>query len=255
MFQAVTRIGSGPKRVLVLHGWALDSAVWRWAVPSLDHDRFTYALVDFPGYGRRIDSSPATGIDGMAEDGLRAADALGWETFSVLGHSMGGTTGLRLAGLAPDRVERVCAVTPIGAGGYPIGDADYGRFEAAWPDVGWIIRFVSPGLSEARVGELAGLAAGRLSKPAWDRYLANWSGADFLAALNGDVPTTLLVGEHDPIATLDHLAETIEALAAPEVLALPGAGHYPMVEAPREAAAAWEAALGAQRGATATGRR
>lgn len=239
-----TCIGSGPTRVLVLHGWALDSSVWRWALPETDRARFTYAAVDFPGYGREAQEQPVVGVTAMAEAALTAADGLGWETFSVLGHSMGGTTALRLAGLAPSRVKRVCAVAPVGASGYPVDDENYRRFESAWPDVGWIIRFVSPGLDEDRVDALADLSAGTLAKPTWDRYLANWTGADFAAALNRAVPTTFVLGGRDPIATADHLAETLAALPGADVVTLPGAAHFPMVEQPKAAVEAWERALG-----------
>src|SRR5687767_10753338 len=43
--------GNGDHRVLVLHGWALDSSVWLKARALTDQSRFTYAYVDFPGYG------------------------------------------------------------------------------------------------------------------------------------------------------------------------------------------------------------
>jgi pimeloyl-ACP methyl ester carboxylesterase len=243
MRQDTPRVGSGPTHVLVLHGWALDSSVWRWAMPAVDRDRFTYAPVDFPGYGRDASASPADGMTAMAEAALDSADALGWDTFAVLGHSMGGTAALRLAGLAPSRVRRVCAVAPVGAGGYPIDAESYGRFADTWPDVGWIVRFVSPGLAEDRVETLIGLSAGTLAKPTWERYLANWTGADFTGDLNDAVPTTFVLGEGDPIATPDHLAGTLAGLPAATVVTLPGAAHFPMVEQPGAAVAAWERAL------------
>jgi pimeloyl-ACP methyl ester carboxylesterase len=243
MNQHIPSVGSGPTRVLVLHGWALDSSVWQWAMPAVDRNRFTYALVDFPGYGRDAGTPPADGMTVMAEAALSAADTLGWDTFTVLGHSMGGTAALRMAGLVPARVQRVCAVAPIGAGGYPVDEESYGKFEAAWPDVGWIVRFVSPGLVEDRADALTGLSARTLTKPTWDRYLANWTGADFAGALDGTVPTRFVLGESDPIATPDHLAETLAALPQADVVTVTDAAHFPMVERPEAAVEAWERAL------------
>jgi pimeloyl-ACP methyl ester carboxylesterase len=243
MNQEILCVGSGATRVLVLHGWTLDSSVWGWAMPQVDEERFTYAALDFPGYGRAAQEPPADGVTAMAEAALAGVDALGWDSFSVLGHSMGGTTALRLAGLAPSRVDRVCALAPIGARGYPLDDDSYRGFEAAWPDVDWILRFASPDLEDDTVLRLAELSAGTLAKPTWDRYLANWTGADFAVALNRDVPTTFVLGERDPIATADHLAPTIAALPDATVVTLPGVAHFPMVEQPRAAVAAWERAL------------
>src|SRR4051794_38129334 len=51
-----------------------------------------------------------TGDYSMAEisaDALALADELGWETFDLIGHSMGGMAVQRVLADAPDRVRRV----------------------------------------------------------------------------------------------------------------------------------------------------
>ncbi len=250
MNEAITQVGVGPTRVLVLHGWTLDSSVWQWAMPGVDRERFTYGFLDFPGYGGARSAPPAVGIDEMARSALAAADALGWQTFAVLGHSMGGTTALRMASLAPDRVEQVCAVAPIAASGFPVDAESYGRFESAWPEADWIFGFVSPDLGPEKVAELARLSAPTLTRPVWAQYLANWTGADFLPALSAvRAPTTFLLGERDPIATPAYLEATIAALPTTNVVTLPAAAHFPMVEQPEAATLAWESALAGSRAA------
>jgi pimeloyl-ACP methyl ester carboxylesterase len=242
--ELATVIGSGPSRVLVLHGWCLDSSVWQWATPLVDGARYSYALVDFPGYGKAHSAEPAVGMDAMAQSALGAADELGWSKFSVLGHSMGGTTALRLASLAPERVERICALTPVGASGFPVDSESYQRFEGAWPEAGWVLEYVSPELNPERVQELLRLSKATMSKPTWSRYLANWTGASFVEAIQDlPTPTTFVLGERDPIGTPDHLADTISALGRAEVVTLPNAAHYPMVERPEQSVEAWEEAL------------
>ena len=56
--------GAGAEKVLVLHGWALDSSVWLPARWLTDQERFTYAYVDYPGYGVNRDAEPADGSTG-----------------------------------------------------------------------------------------------------------------------------------------------------------------------------------------------
>jgi hypothetical protein len=52
-----------------------------------------------------------------------------------------------------------------------------------------------------------------MDKAVRDRYLANWTRADFAAELGGyDAPTTLAVGASDPFVTADYLASTVSAL-------------------------------------------
>lgn len=246
MNEPTSVVGSGPARVLVLHSWTMDSSVWQRTVPLMDTERYTYALLDFPGYGRAISAAPAAGIDEMAEAGLAAADRLGWHSFAVLGHSMGGTAALRMASLAAGRVERVCALAPVAASGFPVDAESHRRFAGAWPEAGWIFGFVSPGLGPAELAELERLSATSLTKRAWEQYLDNWTGARFADALVGlRTPVTFLLGEHDPIATPDHLASTVAALVTTEVITLAGAAHFPMIERPEASVRAWEKALAA----------
>ncbi len=63
--------GSGEARVLVLHGWALDSSVWAATQLETNLEEFTYAYYDFPGYGpdESLGRDSAEGIDGMARGG------------------------------------------------------------------------------------------------------------------------------------------------------------------------------------------
>jgi pimeloyl-ACP methyl ester carboxylesterase len=46
---------------------------------------------------------------------LDVADALGWERFALLGHSMGAGIGSMLAAACPQRVERLVAIEALGA--------------------------------------------------------------------------------------------------------------------------------------------
>ena len=45
---------------------------------------------------------------------MEAADALGWQRFAVLGHSLGGMIGTCAAGTAPGRITRVVTVDALG---------------------------------------------------------------------------------------------------------------------------------------------
>ncbi|WP_306430820.1 alpha/beta fold hydrolase [Streptomyces sp. 2R] len=43
----------------------------------------------------------------MAEDALALADGLGWESFSLVGHSMGGKAAQQVLAQAPRRVRKL----------------------------------------------------------------------------------------------------------------------------------------------------
>ncbi|MGI5379005.1 alpha/beta fold hydrolase [Streptomyces sp. CA-251387] len=107
--------GDGPHKVFAVHGWFTDRSAYAGVLPDLDRTEFTYALVDLRGYGG---GKHAVGADTTAEaalDLVELADQLGWERFSVVGHSMGGAVGQRLLAVAPHRLRRLVGVSPVPA--------------------------------------------------------------------------------------------------------------------------------------------
>jgi pimeloyl-ACP methyl ester carboxylesterase len=238
--------GTGATNVLVLHGWGMDSSVWKWCWDELDLDRFTYAFFDFPGYGSHRPQAPANGIDGMARAALEAADGLGWDSFAVLGHSMGGGTAIRVATLSPDRVTSVCALTPVSPGGTPLDETTYDSFRSAYPDCGPTLKSLAPFLTDAQLEEMVSFSGTTLDKLVWDAYLANWTGASFAEDVASySSPTTLVVGEGDPFVTAEYLASTLAELRVGTLVNIAGAGHYPMIEQAEQTVAIMEKAISA----------
>lgn len=238
--------GVGETKVIVLHGWALDSSVWLATRALSDVSKFTFAYVDFPGYGVNRAAQLAEGIDGMAQVGIAAADELGWDKFAILGHSMGAETALRIATLVPERVTSVAAVTPVSPAGTPLDDDTFAGFAGAWADPGAAIKgALAPEIEAADLSRLVARNRDTMSQAAWEKYLANWTRSpSFMSELSEfEGPVTLLYGESDPFVTTTYLAETEAALTNGSIRQLPGAGHYPMIEAPRSSVELWEAAL------------
>ncbi len=111
--------GDGPT-VLLLHGsgpGTTGGGAWTATIEALA-DSWRLVAPDHAGFGR---TPMPTGSRGGLRDwtdlaaGLMAA--LGHETYSVVGHSMGGAVALSLAATYPDRVNRVVAVSTMGAPG------------------------------------------------------------------------------------------------------------------------------------------
>lgn len=110
------RAWGGPDgvRVLALHGW-LDNAASFDALAPLVPDALIVAL-DLPGHGRS-DHRPAGSWYHYVDypgDVLAAADALGWDRFTLLGHSLGGAIASVLAAIAPERVEALWLIEALG---------------------------------------------------------------------------------------------------------------------------------------------
>jgi len=103
----------GPK-LLAMHGWLDNAASFLPMAPSLSgHD---LVALDMPGHGRSFHypADAEYSLFSTLLDLLAAADALGWERFSLLGHSMGGAIASLLAAAAPERIERLHLIEALG---------------------------------------------------------------------------------------------------------------------------------------------
>jgi pimeloyl-ACP methyl ester carboxylesterase len=113
---AALRLGEAQATpVLALHGWLDNAASF---VPLAGRMQgIDMVALDLPGHGRsdHLPASAEYSLPGTVHTVLDAADALGWERFAVLGHSMGAAIGSILAAAAPERVARFVAIEALGA--------------------------------------------------------------------------------------------------------------------------------------------
>ena len=101
--------------VLALHGWLDNAASW---IPLFEHlQDIDLVALDLPGHGSspHLPAGAEYSLAGTVHTVLDAADALGWERFSLLGHSMGAAIGSIVAAAAPERITRFLAIEALGA--------------------------------------------------------------------------------------------------------------------------------------------
>ena len=105
----------GAARVLALHGW-LDNAASFVPLAACLRGIELVAL-DLPGHGgsAHLPAGAEYSLAGTVHAVLDAADALGWDRFALLGHSMGAAIGSVLCAAAPERVTRFVAIEALGA--------------------------------------------------------------------------------------------------------------------------------------------
>lgn len=93
--------------VLALHGWLDNAASFAELAPRLCGALpLRLVSLDLPGHGLSDHKrGPYHFIDSVA-DAIHAADALGWQRFTLLGHSMGAGIAALVAGTIPERLDR-----------------------------------------------------------------------------------------------------------------------------------------------------
>lgn len=231
--------GTGPHKVIALHGWFGDQTTYDPMWDALSPEAFTYVFPAYRGYGLSRRLTGAYTMEEIAGDVIALADSLGVATFSLIGHSMGGKAAQRVLADAPARVRKLVAVTPVPASGVPFDDATLGQFRAAVnnPDVRRGIVGFSLGnrpLNPVWIDRIAGVPKLPGTPEAFSGYFESWARGDFTDKIKGrTLPVKVIVGQHDGALTPDLMKATYLASypnAQLEVMA--NAGHYPMNETP-----------------------
>lgn len=226
--------GEGPPVVLV-HGFSLDLRMWDDQL-SLPGRKIRY---DLRGHGR---STMPTGRFAHERDLLKVVDALGLDTFDLIGLSLGGGIALDFALTNPKRL-----------GSLVVADATLGGY--TWPHTAHIAKEVwgAGSIEASRAKWLANpLLAPALENPASagkvrrliDEYSGwGWANKVPLEPLTppaigrlGElhVPTMVLVGELDD-PDFRACSELIaKGVPGAESHVLPGVGHMSNMEAPEQ---------------------
>lgn len=101
------------KPVLALHGWLDNSASFYRLAPLLKG--VNVIAVDMAGHGfsdHRLGVRPYNVWEDVSEI-IGLADELGWQQFSLLGHSRGAVISTLIAGAFPQRIERLALLDGI----------------------------------------------------------------------------------------------------------------------------------------------
>lgn len=242
--------GEGAHKVLVLHGWFGDASSWRPWTNHLDGSRFSYAFMDYRGYGDSRDAAGTYSMEEISGDAIALADDLGWDTFSVLGHSMGGMAVQRVLVDAPERVRKVVAISPVPASGVPFDEDGWALFSGAAEsaDNRRAIIDLTTGnrLCSVWLDKMVRHSLDRSDPNAFGRYLEAWARTDFHQQVQGhEVPVKVIVGENDPALGAPVMEQTfMQWYPQAELEVFANAGHYTMDETPIALATSVEHFLG-----------
>jgi pimeloyl-ACP methyl ester carboxylesterase len=251
MTSSVVSIGSGDHHVLAVHGWFGSARGWGSLPDYLDRSAYTYAFMDLRGYGDRQQVPGEFTIAEAATDAIALADELGWDQFSVVGHSMGGKIAHQLLLQAPDRVRKLVGVNPVPANAVPMDEQGWELFSGAADNPGnraAIIDFTTGSkLTATFVNLVVKHSLENSTVAAFAAYLEAWAKSDFSDLVKPDTvtPVKVIVGVNDPALSADVMEQTwLAFFPEAEMTILPDAGHYPMFESPVSLATSIEEFLG-----------
>ncbi|MEU3742724.1 alpha/beta hydrolase [Streptomyces sp. NPDC032198] len=231
-------LGDGPHKVIAVHGWFGDRSAYAPVLADLDLASFQYAVVDLRGYGEAKDAAGAYTTSEGAADVVALADRLGWDRFSLIGHSMGGSVAQRVLAIAPHRVRRLVGVSPVPASGLDLPPEQWELFAEADHLPGnrrAIIDITTGGTRPAAwLDRMVERSLDASDAKAFRAWLDSWAGEDFHDRVEGStVPALAVVGALDPALGADLMRRTwLRWYARAELTELSEAGHYAMDETP-----------------------
>ena len=271
--------GHGPTLLLMLHGFPDDAATFLGLMESLDATRYTLAAPYMRGHSpTSLARDGRYSLRALAQDALEISRSLGFERFSVLGHDLGALTAYAAAQAAPERVERLIAMSvppprvflrnllrqPAqlersaylawfqvpGLGEWLLTRQDLALIERLWStwSPAWAysparLKKVKATLRRRRCARAAlrcyrGLALDALADS------REWRRSLELALRPIRVPSLVLAGQDDGCIGPKLYQELPRAFAADaRLVMLPGCGHFPHHEQPEQVRALIEAHL------------
>jgi pimeloyl-ACP methyl ester carboxylesterase len=205
---------------------------------SLNLESFTYAFMDYRGYGRSKEITGAYTLEEVAGDAFALAGKLGWDWFYVVGHCMGGMVAQHMVADDPDKVRAAVLIAPVPACGMRFDEDTWALFSGAISDpvnrAGIVDYSTGSRLSATWLEAMSARSVSCSTPEAFAAYLDAWMKTDFSARMQGvSQRVKVLVGEYDPAITQKLMEETILAWnQRAEMDILPNCGHYPMLETP-----------------------
>ncbi len=220
--------GAGPPIVLLHGATSLGREDFAAQIP-LFSKAFLLHLPDARGHGRtRWDAANGFQYDWLVDDLIAFVDALGLQTFHLLGFSMGAMTALQIASRFPERIRTLVAI---------------GITTQREPRTGVMRGLMKPAKIEAEDPEWAARLASRHDEGqgvgAWQRLLPAIAADVAAQPLMGpadlhriNAPTMIVCGDRDPFVPVDHAWGMSRQIPGARLFVAPDCGHEVTVKRP-----------------------
>lgn len=235
--------------IIMLHGAASDKMSWTRFAKYLSSN-FLLVIPDLPGHGGSVaDSDLCYSISAQAERLKELMSSLGITRAHLIGNSMGGTIAAHLASTSPRLVASLVLIDAAGfeaspswlrqhvaqTGINPMIEVRDGSEYRAMMGIGMVAPPYIPGIL------LSALARAFVKRQAVNKRVLEDIEQDLnqTASLSKIVAPVLIIwGAADKVEHVDNAAFLHERLAKSRKIIMSKIGHVPMVEAPKQVAAA-----------------
>ncbi len=226
--------------IIFVHGAAADHTVWKLQTRYFAWHGLGVLAIDMPGHGR-TDGPPIPTIEGLADWLIGVLDAAGLQQAALVGHSVGSLVTLDAAARYPDRINALallgCAF-PMRVNDVLLDGARTNSHLANQLTNAWGYGRAAQRGRHTMPGTWMMTGGMRLLEAAGEGILYNdmnachiYEGGD-AAAKSLKCPTLSIMGEKDMMTPLKAARRTAARIADVREVAIPGAGHIMLDEAP-----------------------
>jgi pimeloyl-ACP methyl ester carboxylesterase len=257
--------GDGDAALLLIHGF--PTASWDFAPlwPALCQRFARVVALDMLGFG--FSAKPPTHDYSLMEQAdLQEAllQKLGVRRVHILAHDYGVSVAQELLARQLERGDaapKIESVTLLNGGLFPETHRMTGTQKLLRSPLGWVLGWL---MNPRRFAKSFSVVFGPQTKPSAAEFQDFWhlirhnNGQRIMHRLiayiderrenrerwvgalqNTTVPLRLINGPEDPVSGAHMVARYRELIARPDVVTLPGIGHYPQTEAPQQVLAAF----------------
>ena len=236
--------GHGAQKILLVHGYASSARLWQLTMELLDPDKFEVFATNNRGAGDsdRSPTEEAYSVEQFAQDVHNAAEALGLNGFTLVGHSMGGATVAQYAMAHQQKLNGLVLLNSAPLGGRTLEDGwdeaireQFRTNDRPQGDMGFNGPHITPEFTE---GVLADIARNPVERALGGRRsMSQLRLRERLSKIT--VPTLVVGGDKDTTVGVDNILADYLALpeASRSLHIFHGIGHSPNVEIPDRLAA------------------
>lgn len=235
----VVSFGSGNRTFVAVGGWTGSWEVWLHPFELLTANGWRCIGYDHRGSGES--PSDDISVETLVDDVFGVLDAFGVERCVLAGESMGAAICLRAAARRPERVEGL-VLASASEGRFTEGSA---RFAAATrddygPTVDGFMELCVPEDDAEHIKRWGRNILLRAEPEHAARLVEMWRDAPPVDPRQVSVPTLLVHGNADAVATIEYARTLAETMPDAQLVELAGTGHVPPMIRPHDVVAAIE---------------
>ncbi|PIE36764.1 MAG: hypothetical protein CSA54_03345 [Gammaproteobacteria bacterium] len=246
--------------LVLLHGFTGDRNNWNRMAKYLT-GQYRVLIPDLPGHGdTKVGPEPDYSLSEMSQLMKAFVDALGLERYHIAGNSMGGGLALQWAAFRPQQVVSLALIDSAGLyehEGEVIQQMKQGNNQLLIRQVGDMHKMIDMAMADKPFLPrelLAVMEQRQIARyPTYQRIVDDlldtqqrMSTATFHMALKSlRMPVLILWGEQDRIFETPVIKELERNIKRSTTVIMPGIGHVPIFEAPKDAAEIYRSFLAA----------